>query len=265
MTTETDKIEQDIYRSRHALNDTMEKLGGKLSPGRMVDEAMGLAQGQADAFAATLGRQVRDNPIPMLLIGAGIAMLTLHGHKAEEISKVKPSDDDWHAEHHFRKLESVRAQTPRNEGESDEAYDRRMHDAHATALDIKQMAGEAYDGFQARVSRTVEGLERRANMVRESVSDGMSKASTFVSDQARHVGEMTHDARGQVADLYSQNPLAAGAIGVAIGALIGALTPLSSMERDKLQGVADKALHAGADLAEHGASAVEKATGNIVH
>ena len=80
--TETDQIEQDI-NSRHALNDTIEQLGGKLSPGQIVDEAMGLMQGQFGKLGANLGRQVRDNPIPLLLIGAGIGMLALanrNGH-----------------------------------------------------------------------------------------------------------------------------------------------------------------------------------------
>ena len=54
--TETDQIEQDINRSRHALNDTIEQLGGKLSPGQIVDEAMGLLQGQFGKLGANLGR-----------------------------------------------------------------------------------------------------------------------------------------------------------------------------------------------------------------
>jgi hypothetical protein len=57
MTQETDKIEADINRSRHALNDTIEQLGGKLSPGQILDEALGLAKGQAGEFTANLGRQ----------------------------------------------------------------------------------------------------------------------------------------------------------------------------------------------------------------
>ena len=80
MTAETDRIEADINRSRHALNDTIEQLGGKLSPGQMLDEALGLAQGQAGQFTGNLGRQVRDNPLPVLLIGAGIGMLFMNRH-----------------------------------------------------------------------------------------------------------------------------------------------------------------------------------------
>ena len=64
MSLETDRIEADLNQSRHRLNDTLEALGQKLSPGQMVDEVLGLAQGQAGEFASKLGRQVKDNPPP---------------------------------------------------------------------------------------------------------------------------------------------------------------------------------------------------------
>ncbi len=275
MTTETDQIEQDINRSRSALNDTIERLGGKLSPGQIVDEVLGVAQGQFGKFTTNVGKQVRDNPLPLLLIGAGVGMYLINQNKHAD-TRQTIEEDDWRAEHHFRKVEHIRANAARIAGESDDDYSRRLHDEHARALDLKQMAGEAADAFQARVTRTIEGLERRAAWVRDSVSGGLAKAGHFIHDQAQHMGEMAGDARHrigdmagkakhQAVDLYDQNPLAAGAIGVAIGALLGSLAPLSSLERDKLQGVADEAMKAGANLAERGAAKVEKVAASIVH
>jgi len=275
MTTETDQIEQDINRSRSALNDTIERLGGKLSPGQIVDEVLGVAQGQFGQFTTNVGKQVRDNPLPLLLIGAGVGMYLLDQDKQHD-TRPKIREDDWRAEHHFRKVEHIRANAARIADETDEDYHRRLHDEHAKALDMTQMTGEASDLFQARVARTVEGLERRAAWVRDSVAGGFAKAGHFVRDQAQHMGEMADDtkhrigdmagkARHQAVDMYDQNPLAAGAIAVAIGALLGSLAPLSRLERDKLQGVADEAMKAGADLAERGAARVGKAAASIVH
>ena len=78
-------------------------------------------------------------------------------------------------------------------------------------------------------------------------------------------GAMAADARDRAGAFYDDNPLAAGAIGLAIGALIGSLTPLSSVERDGLHDVADKTAKAAAGLAERGADAVQKAASSIVH
>ena len=275
MTTQTDQIEQDINRSRSALNDTIERLGGKLSPGQIVDEVLGVAQGQFGQFTTNVGKQVRDNPMPLLLIAAGVGMYFMKQNRPHD-AQPRIDEDDWRAEHHFRKIEQIRTNAARIAGETDEAYESRMHDEHAKALDIRQMAGEASDAFQARVKRTIEGMERRASWVRDSVSGGFAKAGHFVHDQAQHMGEMAGDATHRIGDMvgkakhsavdmYDQNPLAAGAIGVALGALLGSLAPLSSLERNKLRGVADEAMREGANLAERGANAVEKAAASIVH
>jgi ElaB/YqjD/DUF883 family membrane-anchored ribosome-binding protein len=264
MTTQTDRIEQDINRSRSALNDTIERLGGKLSPGQIVDEVLGVAQGQFGQFTTNMGKQVRDNPMPLLLIAAGVGMYLMKQNKPHD-AQPRIEEDDWRAEHHFRKIEQIRTNAARIADETAEAYESRMHDEHARALDIRQMAGEASDAFQARVKRTIEGMEQRASWVRDSVSGGFAKAGHFMHDQAQHMGEMAGKAKHSAVDMYDQNPLAAGAIGVAIGALLGSLAPLSSLERNKLQGVADEAMKAGANLAERGANAVEKAAASIVH
>src|SRR4051812_5906676 len=78
MSLETDQIEADLNSSRHRLDDTLQAMGDKLSPGQILDEALGLAKGQGGEFAANLGRQVRDNPLPTVLIAAGVGMLLLN-------------------------------------------------------------------------------------------------------------------------------------------------------------------------------------------
>src|SRR5690242_1273311 len=103
MSMDTDRIEEDLNESRTRLNDTLTQLGNKLSPGQMLDEVLGLAQGQAGEFTAKLGRQVRDNPVPTLLIGAGVAMLVLNRGGAHS----PISHDDWHSERRYRSLEEA--------------------------------------------------------------------------------------------------------------------------------------------------------------
>jgi ElaB/YqjD/DUF883 family membrane-anchored ribosome-binding protein len=261
MTSETDRIEADINRSRHALNDTIEQLGGKLSPGQILDEALGLAQGQMGQFTANLGKQVKDNPLPVLLIGAGVGMLFMnrHNHGSEGRPRPNVSHEDWNHEQRFRKLEGVRSGFSKMVGETQEAFDHRLHEAEAMALDLKQHAGEAIDAFKARVRSTAESLSHTAHGIRERMNAGAAATAQFAKDQAHNIKEGLGDAKHRTQAFYDEYPLAAGAIGVAIGAIIGAAAPLSSIEREKLQGVADAAAKAGADLAEKGARGVERA------
>jgi hypothetical protein len=297
MTEQTDRIEAQINRSRHALNDTIEQLGGKLSPGQILDEALGLAQGQAGKFTANLGRQVRDNPLPVLLVGAGIAMLFLNRGNGHAQTSFSPwSEEDWSHEARYRELETARASVIRRADESEEDYQLRIHDAEARALNLRQESDELPDAFRQRVRSAGETLSHTAKGIRDrlgsamhaagagvgraahavgagvgavthgvgdaahAVTSGVGKATHFVGDQAAHLKEGLATARYKTQDLYNEYPLAAGAIGLGIGALIGAMTPLTNAEREQLQGVADAAAKAGADLAEKGARAVERTT-----
>lgn len=263
MSMETDRIEADVQQSRHRLNDTLEALGQKLSPGQMVDEVLGLAQGQAGDFAKKLGGQVKDNPLPTLLIAAGVGMLLLNRNQTSSGPSIDA--DDWHHERRYRSLEEARWSTPRNTGESDNDYEDRVHQAYAKALDLKQKAGEAVHEFKARVSTTVEGIKSRADGARERMSATLSNAKTSVQDQARKLGQTATNARHSAESMYDETPLAAGAIALAVGALIGAAAPLSRPERETLSGIADKAASKGADLAERGAQMVQDRIETSVH
>jgi hypothetical protein len=268
---ETDRIERDLDQSRHRLNDTLQALGSKLSPGQMVDEALGLAQGQLGQFAGKLGKQVKDNPLPTALIAVGVAWLITSQNQPRDRA-VSFSSDDWHSERYYRSLEEARWAMPRNPNETDDAYNDRVHDAYVKALDLKQQAGEAANEFKARVARTVDGIEKAAAKTRDRLAatfagmgagaqHAFSDAKHFVQDQSAKLGERASEARHQATDFYEHNPLAVGAILFALGAALGGATPLSEAERQNLGGVADEAARRAAELAERGASALE----NQVH
>jgi ElaB/YqjD/DUF883 family membrane-anchored ribosome-binding protein len=263
MSMETDRIEADVNESRHRLNDTLAALGDKLSPGQMLDEVMGLAQGQAGDFAKKLGTQVKENPLPTILIAAGVGLLLLNrggGQGGQSLS-----DDEWHTERRHRALEEARWSVSRIAGETESAFEERIHQAQAAALGLKQKAGEAVHEFKARVGHAVDGAREAAEGVRQRASQMLSSAKHAVEHQAENLGQRASDARHKAENFYDETPLAAGAIAVAIGALIGASTPLSRTERETLSGVAGKAARVGADLAERGARKVEETVERAVH
>lgn len=268
MTATTDTIEAEINRSRTALNDTIEQLGNKLSPGQIIDEALGLFQGEAGKFTANIGKQVRDNPLPVLLVGARLAMLFTQKKDSHHAASV--GHDDWREETRYRSLESARSSLSRGADETEDMWAHRVHEVEVKALEMQQHAGEAVDAFKARVKSAGDTLAKTATGIRERMASGMShaahavssgadRAAHFAGDQAHNLKMAAGNAKHWTQDFYKDYPLAAGAIGVAIGALIGATAPLSSLERDELQGVADAASKAGAGMADKGARAVERA------
>jgi ElaB/YqjD/DUF883 family membrane-anchored ribosome-binding protein len=259
MSIETDQIEADVDSSRHRLNDTLQAMGNKLSPGEILDEALGLARGQGGEFAANLGRQVRDNPMPTLLIAAGVGMLLLNkGHRGASRSAGDSSYGAYDALD-----EASRMRRFHDESEDDFAY--RRHDAHCKALNLTQRAGETLDAFKQRVSDSADAVRQAGSSIAHKLGDKASQAMHSVSDGAQSLGQKAGDLKDSAADFYDQNPLVTGVIGLALGALMGSSLPLSDTERDALEGVADRAAKTTADVAERGAQALEQRTREPMH
>jgi len=79
-TPETDRIERDLAQTRSRLDATIDALQDKLSPGQMVDQAVGyLKEGGGGEFGRNLTRSVTEHPLPVALIGVGVAWLMAAG------------------------------------------------------------------------------------------------------------------------------------------------------------------------------------------
>lgn len=85
-TTESrpDDVERDIDQTRARLDKNVDELQQRLSPSGIADEAVqyvrdgGEAVGRGlGALGASIGRTVRDNPVPTALICAGVAWLAV--------------------------------------------------------------------------------------------------------------------------------------------------------------------------------------------
>ncbi|MDC7987074.1 DUF3618 domain-containing protein, partial [Rhodoplanes sp. TEM] len=70
------EIETEAERQRAQLNDTLEALRERMTPGEIVDQAMAFARGHGGGeFVQNLGRQVRSSPLPVALVATGLAWL----------------------------------------------------------------------------------------------------------------------------------------------------------------------------------------------
>ncbi|MGZ8369409.1 MAG: hypothetical protein ACXWVK_12070, partial [Rhodoplanes sp.] len=144
----------------------------------------------------------------------------------------------------------------------------RAEDVAASARDSASSAYGAAAGAVGRatsaVSDTAAAIGRRAHDMRDLASD----AGRGTAERARQAGHGIAGQAGRAQNAFSQlvreQPLVAGAIGLAIGAIIGASLPRSRRE-DELMGDASESLKATAKGAareqfEH----LEDAGGRIV-
>jgi ElaB/YqjD/DUF883 family membrane-anchored ribosome-binding protein len=238
MSMETDRIEADVQQSRHRLNDTLSELGSKLSPGQMLDEGIGLLQGQAGQFAGKLGRQIRENPLPVVLIGAGLAWLVASSRQSNRSPELE-TEQQYH-QRRYRTIEEARWATPRMPDESDQAYEERVHQAYSHALGLKQMAGEALSDFNERVKRTVESIQYAATRT------GSRIGRTFMGT-GRRVGGALGSAGKGLGGAYSGTSRRLGGLASSTGERLGTLASdarqLAGEQAHRLSAAAEDARH----------------------
>ena len=81
-TTETDRIERELAATRARLDGTIDALQQKLSPGELMSQAVTyFKEGSGMDLSHNIGRSLRDNPVPVVLIGVGLGWLAMSGSR----------------------------------------------------------------------------------------------------------------------------------------------------------------------------------------
>ena len=76
MANNSEKLEQEAGRTRAKLTEALEALRARMTPGQVIDQLIEYArEGPGAGFGRNLAREVREHPLPLVLIGIGIAWL----------------------------------------------------------------------------------------------------------------------------------------------------------------------------------------------
>jgi len=81
-----EEIEREIGQTRNRLSRDIDELGNKLSPQNLKEEAKSAIKGAAQGAASNVGEQarrtgsrlvevIRENPLPVIAVGAGVTWL----------------------------------------------------------------------------------------------------------------------------------------------------------------------------------------------
>ncbi|ONG46624.1 hypothetical protein BKE38_25065 [Pseudoroseomonas deserti] len=253
------EIESEVERSRERLGATIETLRSSLSPGQLVDQAMDYARGSGGAdFARNLGGALRDNPLPVMLIGAGIGWLLLSDRSSQAGTTA------------VHRAPMGPALLPPPAGDDAPGVAQRLA---AGAGSLRDRASDAADSATAGLSSVASSLKQAGQSVVDTVAGGVEAGR----DALRSGGDQLRDSAGQLrqgaqqaaqrtsaagSQGYAQGragldaardrlrqdwdqlgdarPLLLGVLGLAAGAALGALLPRSEAE-DRLMGEASDA------------------------
>lgn len=230
-----EEIESDIARTRAEVSSTIDAIQSKLTPGQMMDQALQYLRGSgASEFGANLGRSVRDNPMPVALVGVGLAwMMMTSGRNG-------PGPRAWRDDRYVRRVGARDATGTGYADEPDwlaEDLDGPLHDDAEPGLGsrVKDRVAGAAERVKDAVSDTTGRTRDLAHDARErlsSVSEGVRSRAHHLADTSKRRYDR---ARHRTMRVIDEQPLVLGALGVAIGAALGAALPTTRRE-DALMG-----------------------------
>ncbi|WP_187969408.1 DUF3618 domain-containing protein [Aquibium microcysteis] len=297
MTTSTEH-ERHAEEVRARMAGTAEQIRDRMSPGQLVDEVFHyMRDSNGSAAVNNLGRQVRDNPLSLALIGAGVAWLFAgprpvrreyypypddgFGYDGDSTFYPEPGiDDDVIGNSPLR---GAGAQTgagglgyleTHDDGKDPESsWSERAGSAAHRVSD----AGSSVAGAASRLGSNAAGAARqagsRAGAYASEAGHYAADAGRQAARAGRRVGRSAeraaNQARDGLMDALDREPLIVGALGLALGAAIGAMLPKTRIEdetfgqtRDDLKDEAMRAMRRGyegaKDVAAEGYAAARK-------
>jgi hypothetical protein len=76
MANQSEKLEQEAGRTRAQLSEVLKELRARMTPGQVIDQLIDYTrEGPGAGLGRNLAREIRENPLPLVLIGIGIAWL----------------------------------------------------------------------------------------------------------------------------------------------------------------------------------------------
>jgi hypothetical protein len=219
-------LEREIDQTRADMDQTLGALERKFSPGQLLDQAMSFAKEHGGDFATNLSQSVRENPMPALLTAVGIAWMVASSNRARPFRAYAYNDDHYE---------------PRIDDSAE--FDESVIDESGNDQGVLAQAGQ-------KVKAVAEGARQKLASSREklvgsrgAVESGMRKTSDTAQAQAQRV-------RAGFNTLLTEQPLLVGALGIAVGAAIGAALPKTEQEDRLLGPVRDKTI---SEVKERGA------------
>jgi ElaB/YqjD/DUF883 family membrane-anchored ribosome-binding protein len=253
----SEQLEHEADATRGQIEDTLAELRRRLTPGLLMDDVLGFAKESGGGeFVRNLGREVSANPLPLALMGAGLAwLMTAQAWRpAKPAGASRPGFKEW-----AERTEAMsdfdtnkrRSGQPEGAGKSDSYYDK----ASEMADSARDRASDMYD----RARETTSDMYGRA---RETTAEAYDKARDAAGTVTRSMSSALDSTRG-IANFMQEQPIVLAGIGVAIGAIIGAMLPTTRTEerymgpaaqslKDDAREMAREQWERGKNLAEEG-------------
>ncbi|HEY8563228.1 MAG TPA: DUF3618 domain-containing protein [Pyrinomonadaceae bacterium] len=253
-TDDTEEIRAQIVETRSQMGETIDAIQEKLSLQNIseqvkeqvsehINSAIETAKesvygatignlGKAGKFMQNIGKEIsrteagkfaRKNPFPLVLIGLGVGLLAYEG---------------------FSRGGGRNRRTYRYSDYDNDRRDRGYRDSGTIGTlksatgKIGDTASHAYESVSETTGQALESVKGAASNAYGTVTDTANKAYSSVTDYAgtayEKVGEYGTVAREKYDYYLEENPLAVGAVALAVGAAVGLAIPATRYESEMM-------------------------------
>lgn len=278
----SEEIKAGIEETRSQMDETLDALSERLQPRHLLDdildyfksrrstgdghtsEQMKHAAGNVKAAAGNMSRkvagQVRDHPIPTLLIGAGIAWLIMENERRGRADQGYPEEWTDGMEEDYDSAVAGYVVTETTEYEAAPSPESFALPSHYEAGDYGSSSGikgrmrekgsrmkERGAEWKQRAGDSLHRARERTSEKTEAMRQAARERAMRLREQARHGYEQGVDSFKHASD---EHPLAMGVGFLALGVLAGMLLPVTSKEQQLVGPTRDRLVRRTREAAE---------------
>ena len=230
-----EEIEREIEQTRSRLSRDIDELGNRLSPQNLKQEAKTAIKDAAQGAVSNVGEQarrtgsrlvevIRENPLPVIAVGAGVTWLLTQRSRSE-------FSGDRMARYAYTGPE------------------RRQGEAWQSGGGIKSKVGRAVSGVKESMSEAAGSVAERTGEMKEKAQERIGEIGGEARWQTRRI-------KTNLEHAAEENPLAVAIGAAVVGLALGLLLPGTEREnelmgstRDQLVDRAEKTVERAKDAA----------------
>lgn len=207
----TETIEEDVRAARDDIDEKVDRLQRRLSPGEIFDSVIEFARTNGGAVAGGVGRTVRDHPLPLAMIGAGIVWLALSRRGGGDAGEAIADSGEGLGERLRHQAEGVRERVRDTTEHLSERAGEMGHRAREQASQLGRSSGDfvkehpvlvgaaglvlgaALAATLPRTTRESDAFGERAERTRQAARDAAVKQGRKVQEAAKSAVEKARE------------------------------------------------------------------------
>jgi len=271
--TSSAQLQREADAARVGLADTLGQLRDGVAPSALSGEAIALVKDSGLSILKSLADSARANPVPALLIGAGLTMLltrttgsdvmgvatsTLKGAAATGADAVRSAASGVAGATSSAASSVAGAAKEMVKGATDRTADVVMDSAAAVSDRVAESAVSAHHTAVDSMASVKDRLQSGLDSGKAEFDARRQQASELADNVTGHAQTVAQQARQSFARLIEEQPILMAALGAALGAAVGAALPLSQAEKDLMGETGARAIGVGREALSNAADVVRK-------